>query len=256
VSASLVSVSANPLLLSAGASGAVFGVFGALLAIVLRQRAVLPRAFVTGLGRETLLVIGINVVYTFSAKGVDVAGHFGGLGAGLLYGLLLASPAALDPRSAGAARRAGALVTLLAAGAAVGAGVFLAGGEGRATQDALDAVHQAEKAAVEAYNAAGRRAKAGEIDDKGFGQAVERDGVPHLERALQKIREVRGRRGIVEDRRAKMEEYLVARLSAWKALAAALRAGDPSRIEAAIRQNREAGGLLDKLNEGAKRRPK
>jgi membrane associated rhomboid family serine protease len=67
-----------------GASGAVFGLFGALVAIGLRlgRRG---RSLIMSL----LPVIAINLVFTFSVPGISVAAHVGGLITGLIAGLIL-----------------------------------------------------------------------------------------------------------------------------------------------------------------------
>jgi rhomboid protease GluP len=66
--------------LSAGASGAIFGCFGALLYF----GAIYPRLFFRTMGMNVLVVIGINLVFGFSSPGIDNAGHIGGLIGGFL----------------------------------------------------------------------------------------------------------------------------------------------------------------------------
>jgi len=74
---------------SVGASGAVFGITGALLVGVFQHRRRLPKAF----GRQTLVGIGFFVFYSlmqgFAHKGVDNAAHVGGLLAGAMLALVL-----------------------------------------------------------------------------------------------------------------------------------------------------------------------
>lgn len=72
-----------------GASGAIFGVTGALLAAVLQHRGQFPPArskqLLTGLG----IFIAYSLLNGFAKQGIDNAAHVGGLGAGLLIGWLL-----------------------------------------------------------------------------------------------------------------------------------------------------------------------
>ena len=61
--------------LSAGASGAIFGCFGALLYFGVAK----PRLFWRTLGLNILIVLGINLAFGFTIPGIDNAGHIGGL---------------------------------------------------------------------------------------------------------------------------------------------------------------------------------
>jgi membrane associated rhomboid family serine protease len=65
-----------------GASGAVFGIFGAVF-VIAQGRGL------TDLAREVGLILGINLVLTFSISGISIGGHIGGLVAGLLCGLVI-----------------------------------------------------------------------------------------------------------------------------------------------------------------------
>ncbi len=75
---------------SVGASGAVFGVFGALLAVLLRRRALLPPEVLRPLRRSVLSVIAINIAFGFLVPGIDNAAHLGGLALGFVSGVLIA----------------------------------------------------------------------------------------------------------------------------------------------------------------------
>lgn len=66
--------------LTAGASGAIFGLFGAMVPLLRRMRqslvAIVP-------------VVLINLGITFAIPGISIAGHLGGLAAGLILGTVL-----------------------------------------------------------------------------------------------------------------------------------------------------------------------
>ncbi|WP_066064246.1 rhomboid family protein [Neobacillus soli] len=66
--------------LSAGASGAIYGCFGALLFF----GAIYPKLFFRTMGMNLIIVLGINLVFSSSAPGIDNAGHLGGLAGGFL----------------------------------------------------------------------------------------------------------------------------------------------------------------------------
>ncbi len=92
VLASLASVWWRPEGLSIGASGAVFGVFGALLSHVLVCRASVPHGLFHRLRKALLGFIVYSLLAGFVLPGIDNAAHLGGLLAGLLLGAVLAEP--------------------------------------------------------------------------------------------------------------------------------------------------------------------
>jgi rhomboid protease GluP len=67
-----------------GASGAIFGLFGALVAIGIR----LGKDGRSLIG-QTLPIIGINLVLTFTVPNISQAAHIGGLISGFFSGLIL-----------------------------------------------------------------------------------------------------------------------------------------------------------------------
>lgn len=79
---SLGVVLASPLDPTVGASGAIFGLMGALL-VVARDRNV-------DLMRSGLLpIVGFNLLYTFVVPGISIGGHLGGLVGGVVLGLVV-----------------------------------------------------------------------------------------------------------------------------------------------------------------------
>lgn len=65
---------------SAGASGAIYGCFGALLYL----GVIYPKLFFRTIGINILVVLGINLIFGFTMPGVDYVGHIGGLIGGFL----------------------------------------------------------------------------------------------------------------------------------------------------------------------------
>jgi membrane associated rhomboid family serine protease len=65
-----------------GASGAIFGIFGALI-VVARARGI--PFWQSGLG----FVLVLNLVFSLSVRGISIGGHLGGLVAGLITGWLI-----------------------------------------------------------------------------------------------------------------------------------------------------------------------
>ena len=71
--------------MSAGASGAIFAVTGALIYMVLRKKERVP-----GLsGQRLILMAVLTILQGMTAIGIDNEAHMGGLAAGFLLGWLL-----------------------------------------------------------------------------------------------------------------------------------------------------------------------
>jgi rhomboid protease GluP len=81
---SIVSVVTHPNVLSAGASGAVFGMFGAFAAVMVAARKRIdPRAWSQEM-RSLGTFFALNLAIGLSARGIDLAAHLGGLVAGFI----------------------------------------------------------------------------------------------------------------------------------------------------------------------------
>ena len=89
---SLASLWWNPSILSAGASGAIFGVAGGLVAFLYLGKLPLPRGATQSILSSTLVFVGYNLLYGFTSTSIDNAAHIGGLITGALVGALLTRP--------------------------------------------------------------------------------------------------------------------------------------------------------------------
>jgi membrane associated rhomboid family serine protease len=108
----------EPGVLTVGASGACFGVLGALL-VVARNRGI--PIWQSGLG----LTLMINIVFSVSVAGISIGGHLGGLVGGLITGALIVEVAERRRNQALALA-----ACLLVAAVSVAAAVAVAGSTG------------------------------------------------------------------------------------------------------------------------------
>jgi rhomboid protease GluP len=83
---------------SAGASGAVFGVYGALIGYMLREKHALPKSVYQPGLKSALTFAGYNLFYGMVHPRIDNAAHLGGLLGGLALGWLVAVPVDLPSR--------------------------------------------------------------------------------------------------------------------------------------------------------------
>jgi len=82
--------------ISAGASGALFGLMGAAAVFPFRAGRVLPAEHLKTYMWQILPLVVLNLYITFTVSGISIGGHIGGLLVGLIVGAFLGSPV-LDP---------------------------------------------------------------------------------------------------------------------------------------------------------------
>jgi membrane associated rhomboid family serine protease/Flp pilus assembly protein TadD len=90
IGASLASVWWHPAVPSVGASGAIFGIVGALIASNYLGEFSMPRFAVAGHLRSVLVFAGYALIFGAMSGRTDNAAHIGGLITGLVFGALIA----------------------------------------------------------------------------------------------------------------------------------------------------------------------
>lgn len=82
----IASAAWNYNIVSVGASGAIFGLYGLTLGLVLTSKdKALRKSFISSI----LIFVGYNALFGLTRSGIDNAAHFGGLGTGIIFGLVL-----------------------------------------------------------------------------------------------------------------------------------------------------------------------
>lgn len=85
---SITSLAWHPHATSVGASGAIFGLFGALIGLLAKRRLIYGEP----IDRATIKSFALNIFLNLAISllpGIDFAAHFGGLIAGLIVGFLI-----------------------------------------------------------------------------------------------------------------------------------------------------------------------
>jgi len=99
ISASLLSVVLHPMGVSAGASGAIFGLAGALITALYLGNLPIPQQHRNAALRSLVIVALINLGIGAVTPFIDNAGHVGGFSLGLLIGSLLSPSLTKDTES-------------------------------------------------------------------------------------------------------------------------------------------------------------
>ena len=106
---SLASLWWHPMTVGAGASGAIFGLAGAAIAVFYMGHLPISKAALQGTTRSLLTFVGYNLLFGL-APGIDNSAHIGGLVAGLAMGAALSKHILVAPEE----RRSWARMTWLA----------------------------------------------------------------------------------------------------------------------------------------------
>jgi rhomboid protease GluP len=218
---SVATVVWSPDVVSAGASGAIFGVYGALLGFLLRNRHTIPSEVLRGLLQRAGTTLVINIVWGITQPRIGMAAHLGGLAGGFIGALILAQP--IDARAA--KRRIASALGL----AAAGPGVFVASAfllpKPADVSGEYERFVSVQKTVVDAYNTA-LRAYREDGDDAAFAATIEGDVLPPWEKELDSLKhltQVPSSKKVEVDR---WTRFVEARANAWRDLASALEAHD------------------------------
>ncbi|PJJ79252.1 rhomboid family intramembrane serine protease [Mucilaginibacter auburnensis] len=146
IAASVVSLWWHDYTISAGASGAIFGLYGVFLAMLSTNH--IERGMRNGLLSSIGMFVIYNLVYGSLKSGIDNAAHLGGLISGLLIGFLYL-PALRKPNNARINRLviAGAIILVLAGSACTY--IFLASSDRVIYFKRMESFYQLEAKAIE-----------------------------------------------------------------------------------------------------------
>lgn len=228
IAASIASLAWNPIVVSAGASGAVFGVVGALLGVLAFRRDTVPPKVLKQLRNSMVGFLIYNAFFGITASQIDMAAHVGGLLAGFACGLILSQPLSVEMLARRRRRNAvvvvsGAIVLPLLAAALPDAPPDI-GGE-------LRRFAETESKVLATSNALADRAQRGVISDADFAQQLERDVLPPWIESRGRIEGVLNAPHADRALLSRLVEYMKCREEGWQILVEGLHDQDPVKIE-------------------------
>jgi rhomboid protease GluP len=236
---SVLSTFSHPFTVSAGASGAIFGVYGALIAYIIRHRGLIPTDVLRPLQKTAVAFVGLNIIFGLRQKGIDMAAHFGGLGGGAIAGFFVGRPLGENPA---VARGRAILVGVM--------GLLLLGVAVQRLPRAVDLSEEiatfqtVEKTAVAAYNDGIERIAQGHLADEDVARIIDEQVLPPWRAFQRRLVPYQKLAPAQQALGRELGTYVAARERAWTQISAALSRHDRAAIDAA---NRELHQSLDAL---------
>jgi len=238
----------HPTTVSAGASGAIFGLYGALLAFLLRYQNEVSRETLAPLMKGAFVFVGYNVLYGLFRPDIDMAAHLGGLATGFAVGLFLAQPRSQEEGSGLGGRSLAAILLGVATVIVTLAGVP----QPDDLQGELKRLSEVETKARATYNASLDKWKADQLTDKQFIATLENEVLPKW-RAEREALAKMTRLSKDQMRLAwSLMRYMAAQEESWELLAEGVRTDDMDKIKRSGEKSKEAEKLAEKLDSSDK----
>jgi membrane associated rhomboid family serine protease len=226
----------HPWTVSAGASGAIFGLYGALLAFLLRYRDSIEPEALAPLRKGAIVFVGYNLLYGLFRPDVDMAAHVGGLIAGFLLGLFLVQPVSEEAPAVRGGRISAAAVLglLLVVGTVYG---FPKPDDLRCE---IKRMSQMEDKALALYNSSIEKWKADQLTDLRFTRIVEQEVLPPWRAERESLAKMKRLSGEQTQLATSLIQYMKAREDGWDLLVDGVRTNDMGKLQRANQKGQEA----------------
>jgi len=249
---SVASVAWNPFVVSAGASGAIFGLYGGLLAFLVRHRAMQQHASLAALRTNTLAFLGYNLVYGFIQQGIDMAAHLGGLAGGFVCGFVLTPSLTF----VGHSRRQGrsVLVGVVGLGLIIGLSDLLPRAED--VEARLQQFASLDTAILATFNRAITQLQQGKLSEAEVVRILEQEVLPPWRAQREALHQLTmlSRLPARQQRLvATLVEYMTARQEGWELLREGLQRHDPRTLKRANEKQRQADEVIGQRGAAGKR---
>jgi membrane associated rhomboid family serine protease len=251
IAGSVASCFWDPWMVSAGASGAIFGVWGALLGFLLLRRDSVPFEALAQLRNSGLAFVGYNLVLGFFIPHIDMAAHLGGLVAGFLGGLALSRPLHKEALVKRPIRNlvVGGIGLVLVAGF-----VLVAPPVAADLQAEFIKFGESEEKLLKIHDDLSRQLQTSSISLAGMADRIESEILPQWRAAGAPILSMTR----VRPEQKKLVEafcrYIKCRQEAWEALVLAGRKDDRSKAEVFNKKWAETQRIVDEIKAIAKQR--
>ena len=238
---------------SAGASGAVFGVYGLLLGYLLREKLALPKRVYQPMLNSTLAFAGYNLVFGLALPQIDNAAHLGGFLGGIALGWLVALPLDLTARARLAGRRLqlglAACAVIIATGVALAPRFDYRVSEEIAWSDLADEFASVEKPLLVQEEKLHRRYRAHPVRDEEFAAFLEGNLIPFYATWEHRFSELPLTAGTSTERRSTaLQSILRKRTDSYRALRDGVRNNDADALANYEQLNHEIAREIKRLS--------
>jgi rhomboid protease GluP len=248
---SVVSVAWNPFVVSAGASGAIFGLYGGLLAFLVQHRA-MQHASLAALRTNTLIFLGYNLVYGFIQQGIDMAAHIGGLAGGFVCGFVLTPSLTFTSRSQRQKRNV--LVGVLGLGLIIGLSDLLPRAED--VEAKLQQFTSLNTTILAMFNRAITQWQQGKLSEAEMVRILEQEVLPPWRAQREALHQLTTLSRLPARQKqlvATLVEYMTVRQEGWELLREGLQQHDPRALKRANEKQRQADEVIGQRGAAGKR---
>jgi membrane associated rhomboid family serine protease len=234
----------KPVSISAGPSGAISGVFGVMLAFVVRPRRSVPPS-ARRLWVATLLFLLYTLDIGYKSPDIALPVQLGGFVTGALLGIALCHE--LTPEARLETNRRTALLGAVAA-VALGAATWTLRGRTPDLATAIGRLGAAEQQVMARYNDSRERVLAGKETDNHFVDILEHEIMPAWRAARLDLALYRDYPPEARELAASLDEYWLLREEGWELLASAFRAQDTGLMQKALAVFTKANARHDEIS--------
>ena len=161
---------------AAGASGAIFGVYGALAAVLFKRRSDIPLIILRGMRKNTFIFVAIGLIGGFCYPGINNYAHIGGFISGIAIGYVLDRP--LEPSQRNRLFWPRIVYFLICVSVLTGAAFYAVPGRYKAFARFTKSYEEMEELSLTRHHALARQYEDGLIEDVVFIDGLEQNVLP------------------------------------------------------------------------------
>jgi len=238
----------NSMAVSAGASGAIFGLFGAMFGSLVRHQGSIPPSLVVQLRNGGLLFVVVTVAFGIADPDVDQAAHLGGFAGGFVCGVLMGRKYVGEA----AAKRMLGDVLVAVFGVIVFVGGALAAksqfGDLPAAYAADENFLQAERVTLDKVQTQIDASANGTKTIEQMADAFEREILPEWRESYMPLAGYKRLPERMQRRIDAIYDYAKLRDEAWGLVASGLRTNDPATIQKSLEKEVEVEAAAERIS--------